>query len=75
MKRVYFMIVFYCIVHGAAGDFAVKYEGMDRKTVTQLIKQTHNAPFNFVDQSTYKVFVAQRQPKPSGRTPSSNIQH
>ena len=63
MKRLWLLVVFYCIVHGASGDFALKYEGQDKKTITQLIHQTHQAKFDFVDQTTYAAFLAKHKPK------------
>jgi len=63
MKRLWLLIVFYCIVHGASGDFAVSYDGMDQKTITQLIQQTFAAKFDFVDQAAYNAFVAAHRPK------------
>lgn len=61
MKRVLMWLVFYCIVHAAGGDFAVKYEGMDKATVGKLIAQTYNAKFDFVNEAAYKAFVAKHK--------------
>ena len=61
MKRLALAMVFYCIVHQTSGDFAVQYEGMDKKTIAALIRQTYKAKFDFVDQNTYENFLTSKQ--------------
>lgn len=63
MKRLWLLVVLYCIVHKASGDFAVTYEGMDKNTVKGLIKQTYKAKFDFVDKPTYDSFQSAHLPK------------
>ena len=63
MRRLWLLVVFYCIVHGASGDFAVSYDGLDQGTVTSSVQQTYGAPFDFVDKTTYDAFVAAHLPK------------
>jgi len=74
MKRLWLLVMFYCIVHGASGDMAVTYEGMDQATVTKLVQQTYGVPFDFVNQAAYNAFVAAHPPSfpgPNRRPPAS----
>ena len=67
MKKAWLLVVFYCIVHASSGDFAVQYEGMDRKTVAELIQKTYNAPFDIVPLQAYQAFLAKNQNGPAAR--------
>lgn len=63
MKRLSFLVVFYCIIHGASGDFSARYEGMDQQTVAKMIQATYGAPFDFVNEAAFNTFTAAHQPK------------
>ena len=62
MKHPWLLIVFYCIIHKASGDIAVRYEGMTQNDVTNSIQTAYNVPFTFVDAPTFAAFVAAHVP-------------
>ena len=68
MKRLWLLVVFYCLVQGSSGDFVVTYEGMDQEMVTKIVQETYGAPFKFINEEAYKAFVKARQPPLSARS-------
>ena len=63
MRNIILVLIYFVIIHTVSGDIPVRYEGMEKDVIVDLISNTYeNSEYDFVSKEAYVALVAAHAP-------------